>query len=89
MAEPQEALRAAAACGARGPLWIPVSALSSTPLGRLARLAAARARSFVAPASDFSLLGAVVGALAPRPVAPARGALPVACAAARRSRRST
>ena len=76
-------LRAAAACGARGPLWIPVSALSSTPLGRLARLAAARARSFVAPASDFSLLGAVVGALAPRPVAPARGSLPVACATAR------
>ena len=68
-----------------GPLWIPVSALSSTPLGRLARLAAARARSFVAPASDFALLGAVVGALALRPVAPARGALPVACAAARGS----
>ena len=76
-------LRAAAACGARGPRWIPVSALSSTPLGRLARLAAARARSFVAPAADFALLGAVVGAMAPRPVAPARGTLPVACAAAR------
>lgn len=76
-------LREAAASGARGPLWLPVSALRDTPLARLTRLVAARVRSFVEPAADFTLLGAAVGALAPRPVAPARVALPVACAAAR------
>lgn len=78
-------LSAAKASGARGPLWLPVGALRNTPLARIMGLVTARVRSFVEPAADFTLLGAVVGAMAPRPVAPASGALPVACVAARLS----
>jgi len=60
--------------GGTGPFWVEVAGLGDALVARLARLAAARALSFVEPSSNFALLGAVLGAQAPRAVAPAQGA---------------
>ena len=67
-------LRDAAQLGGPGPFWVEVACLGDAPVARLARLAAARALSFVEPSSNFALLGAALGAQAPRAVAPAQGA---------------
>jgi hypothetical protein len=67
-------LRDAAQLGGPGPFWVEVAGLGDALVARLARLAAARALSFVEPSSNFALLGAVLGAQAPRAVAPAQGA---------------
>ena len=58
-------------------------AFQGSALARIARIVAARATSFTEPVTDFTLLGAAIGALAPRPVAPALDTAPLAFASAR------
>ena len=69
--------------GGSGTLWVAVTGLGSAPVARLARLVAARTLRFTEPSTSYSLLGATVGAQAPRAVAPAQG-VPAAVAASMR-----
>ena len=76
-------LERARAAGADGHIWVATRALASHAVGRIALLAAARATSFVEPMASFELLGAKIGAMPPKPVAPPDDALPVDCDAHR------
>ena len=69
--------------GGSGTLWVAVAGLGGAPIARLARLVAARTRNFAEPAASGLLLGAAVGAQAPRAVAPAQG-VPAAVSASLR-----
>ena len=69
--------------GGSGTFWVAVAGLAEAPVARLARLVAARTLNFTEPAASYLLLGAAVGAQAPRAVAPAQG-VPAAVSAALR-----
>ena len=68
---------------ATGHIWVATRALAARPVGRLALLSAARAVSFVEPMASFELLGAQIGAMPPKYVAPPDDGLPVDCVAHR------
>ena len=76
-------LERASAAGGDGHIWVAIRALAPHPVGRLALLAAARATSFIEPMASFELLGAKIGAMPPKLVAPPDDTLPVDCAAHR------